>query len=67
MSMFDQAKDALGGHEEQVDQAVERGGDLVDEKTGGQHAEHVDKGQDFVRDQLGGQGEGEPAPENPAP
>lgn len=62
MSGFDKIGDALSGHEEQVDQAVDKGGDLVDDKTGGKYAEQVDKGQDFARERLGG----DDTPEAPA-
>ncbi|GAA3683297.1 antitoxin protein of toxin-antitoxin system [Yimella lutea] len=54
----DKAKDLGGQHSDKVDQAIEKGGDFVDDKTGGQHAEHVDKGQDFARDQFGGGDQG---------
>lgn len=52
MGIFDQIKDAAAGHEAQVDQGVEKLGDLVDERTGGTYAAHVDQAQDFVRGQL---------------
>lgn len=62
MGFMDKAKDALGQHQDKIDQAVdehgdqviERGGDMVDERTGGKFSEQVDQGQDFARDRLGG-------------
>ncbi|GAA4870925.1 antitoxin [Serinicoccus chungangensis] len=57
MGFMDKAKDLAGQHDEKVDQGVEKGGDLVDDKTGGQHSEQVDKAQNFANDradQFGG-------------
>jgi hypothetical protein len=31
---------------------IDKAGDIVDEKTGGQHAEHVDKAQDAAKDYV---------------
>ena len=52
MGIFDQAKEAVTGHRGQVDSAVEKGGDLVDEKTGGKHADKVDVAQDKISEGL---------------
>ena len=52
MGIFDQIKDAAAGHEAQVEQGVGKLGDMVDERTGGQYAAHVDLAQDFIRNQL---------------
>ena len=52
MGIFDRAKDALSGQREQLDAAVEKVGDFVDEKTEGKYAEQVDKGQEMTRDKL---------------
>lgn len=72
MGIFDKAKDAVQGHEGQVDQGIEKAGDAVDARTGGQHAEHVDKAQDMAGDRLGipdqaDAGGGDPADENNPP
>ena len=57
---FEKAKEMAGEHSEQVDQGIEKGGDFLDEKTGGKYAEQVDKGQKAARGELTGQGaEGE--------
>lgn len=53
MGLLDDAKDAVADHQDQVDGAVEKGGDLVDEKTGGEHAGQVDQAEDKVEDLLG--------------
>jgi hypothetical protein len=33
-------------------EGVDKAGDFIDEKTGGAHAEHVDKGQDMAKDYI---------------
>jgi hypothetical protein len=53
MGIFDKAKDALSEHSEQVDQGIDKGGDLIDEKTGGKYVGQVDKGQEIAKDKLG--------------
>jgi hypothetical protein len=54
MGIFDKAKDALSEHSELVDQGIDKGGDLIDEKTGGKYVGEVDKGQEFAKDRLDG-------------
>ena len=53
MGIFDKAKDALSEHSDKVDGVVEKGGDLVDEKTGGKYVGKVDQGQDLAKDKIG--------------
>lgn len=60
MGIFDKAKDALSEHSELLDQGIDKGGDLIDEKTGGKYVGQVDKGQEFAKDQVRGP-ENEPA------
>lgn len=60
MGMFDDMKnkaaDLAGQHSDKLDgaadQAVERAGDTVDERTGGKYAEHVDTGQARVNEEI---------------
>lgn len=52
MGILDKLKDAASGHEEQVNQAIDQAGDVVDQKTGGQYEGQVDQAQDFLKDQL---------------
>jgi hypothetical protein len=52
MGIFDRAKDAPSGQRQQLDAAVEQGGDFADEKTEGKYAEQVDKDQEMARDKL---------------
>ena len=54
MSDFlDKAKDFAADHDEQVDNAVEKGGDFVDDKTGDKYAQHVDTAQDKLQGATG--------------
>jgi MT0933-like antitoxin protein len=49
----DKAKDFADQHDEQVDQGLEKAGDQLDERTGGQHSEQIDKGVDQVQQHTG--------------
>ena len=53
MDIVEQIKDAVAGHEEQVNQGIDTVGDMVDKATGGQYAAQVDQAQDFLKSQLG--------------
>ena len=37
MGIFDKAKDMVGEHNAEVDQAIDKAGDVADERTGGAH------------------------------
>jgi hypothetical protein len=56
MSMFDNMKDKVSDlvdqHGEQVGEGLDKVGDFVDEKTGGQYADKVDQGQAGAKDAL---------------
>ncbi|GAB3072716.1 antitoxin [Monashia sp. NPDC004114] len=56
MSMFDNMKDKVSDlvdeHGEQVGEGVDKAGDFIDEKTGGQYADKVDQGQAAAKDAL---------------
>lgn len=52
--LADKAKGLVEGHEDQVDQAVEKAGDLIDDKTGDKYKGQIDQGQKFVEEKLGG-------------
>ena len=52
MGIFDRAKDALSEHSEQVAAAIDKVGDLVDEKTEGKYVEQVDQGQEMAKDKF---------------
>jgi len=52
MSMFDKAKDLLGEHADKVTEGIDKVGDLVDEKTGGQHADKINSAQEKAKAEL---------------
>ena len=54
MDIVEQIKDAVAGHEAEVAEGIEKVGDFVDDKTGGQYAAQVDQAQEFLKGQLGG-------------
>ena len=43
MGLMDNLSAVVGGHEDQVKDGIDKLGDLVDEKTGGQFAGQVDQ------------------------
>ena len=52
MGLMDNFSAAVGGHEDQVKDGMDRIGDLVDARTGGQYAGQVDQAQDFLKSQV---------------
>jgi hypothetical protein len=58
MGILDDAKNTLtelvDGHGQQVGEGIDKAGDLVDEKTGGQFSDQVDSGQDLAKNALDG-------------
>ncbi|TSD96651.1 antitoxin [Skermania sp. ID1734] len=50
--LADKAKDLASEHKDQVEAAVEKAGDIVDEKTGGKFAQVVDKAQEAAKNAL---------------
>ena len=53
MGFLDDAKKQVDEHADQVDEAIEKAGDLVDEKTGGKFEDQVDKAQEALEKQTG--------------
>jgi hypothetical protein len=53
MGFLDDAKNFIDDHDDQVDQAIEKAGDLVDDKTGGQYADKVDQVQEVAEGKTG--------------
>jgi hypothetical protein len=56
MGMFDDIKNKVmgmaGSHGDQAKGAVDKGADMADEKTGGEHTENIDKGSDAAKDTI---------------
>jgi len=67
MGIFDKAKDFAAEHPDQVGEGVDKGGDLVDDKTGSSFSGQVDQAQDFITGQVGGdRADEDPQPARPA-
>lgn len=49
---MDKAKDAVTGHSDDMNKAVDAAGDKVDDATKGKYADKVDKGQDMAKDAI---------------
>ncbi len=49
MGFLDKAKDLLSQNADKVDSAIDKAGDIVDQKTGGKYAEQVDKAQEAAK------------------
>lgn len=53
MGFLDDAKKFVDEHDDQVDKAIQKAGDIIDEKTDGKYEGQVDKAQSFLEDQTG--------------
>ncbi|BBY81979.1 antitoxin [Mycolicibacterium pulveris] len=49
MAFLDKVKNLLARNADKVDTAIDKAGDIVDQKTQGKYAQHVDKAQDTAR------------------
>jgi MT0933-like antitoxin protein len=47
------AKDFIDEHEEQVDQGLEKLGDMVDDRTGHKYSDQIDKGVQTAQERTG--------------
>lgn len=57
MSIVDKVKQMLGQHPGQAKKGVDKTGDMLDDKTGGKHADKVDKAQEKADDFIDRSGE----------
>jgi hypothetical protein len=53
MGIFDKAKDMLNQHPDKVEQGLDRAAGLADQRTGGKHADKIDKGVGVAKQKLG--------------
>jgi MT0933-like antitoxin protein len=53
MSFLDKAKEFADKHDKQVDQALEKLGDVVDERTGRKYSGPIDRGVDEAQKRTG--------------
>ena len=58
---MDKAKDFADQHDEQVDQGLDKAGDVADQRTGGGHSEQIDRGVDIAQERTG-EGDTQPTP-----
>ncbi|KUI02455.1 antitoxin [Mycobacterium sp. IS-3022] len=65
MAFLDKVKNLLAKNADKVDTAIEKAGDMVDKKTQGKYAQHVDKAQDAARNYVNK--DNPPAPGTPQP
>lgn len=56
-NLGDKAEEFAGDHADQVDEGVEKAGDVVDDKTGGRFSDQVDEGQEKAGDYVEGLGD----------
>lgn len=54
MGLFDKVKNFASKNPDKVGQGVDKVGDMIDERTGGKHADKIDKAQDMARERLTG-------------
>ena len=59
MGFLDKAKDALSKNADKVNSAIDKAGDIVDDKTDGKYADTVYKVQDAAKKTLNEGGESE--------
>ncbi|WBB91234.1 antitoxin [Verrucosispora sp. WMMC514] len=50
---MNKAKDFADKHDKQVDQGLERAGDMANKRTGGKYDQHIDKGVDQAQARTG--------------
>ncbi|GFG55824.1 kanamycin biosynthetic protein [Mycolicibacterium agri] len=49
MAFLDKVKNLLSKNADKVDMAIDKAGDMVDKKTQGKYASHVDKAQEAAK------------------
>lgn len=52
MAFLDKVKNLLARNADKVDTAIDKAGDIVDQKTQGKYAQHVDKVQEAARNYV---------------
>ncbi len=73
MAFLDKVKNLLAKNADKVDTAIDKAGDMVDKKTQGKYAQHVDKVQDAAKKAVqdnadrAGQQSGQVPPPQPPP
>jgi hypothetical protein len=52
MGIFDKAKDLAAEHSDAVEGGIDKAGDAVDEKTGGEYTEKIEQGEDVATEKA---------------
>jgi len=60
MGLFDKVKDLAGQHADKVEGAIDKVAGVVDEKTGGKYADHIEKGAEAAKGFVGEEGDTTP-------
>jgi uncharacterized protein YdaT len=50
---LDKARDWAEEHDKQVDEALEKAGDVIDQRTGGMHGDQIDKAVNTAQEKTG--------------
>jgi hypothetical protein len=50
---LDKARDWAEEHDKQVDEALEKAGDVIDQRTGGKHGDQIDKAVNTAQEKTG--------------
>lgn len=53
MDFLKKAKELADQHDDKIDEALEKIGDKVDERTGGKYSDQIDKGVDKLQERTG--------------
>jgi hypothetical protein len=61
MGIFDKAKDLLNEHNDKVDQGIDKAAEVINQKTGGQHAEQINQGAEQAKRAMDNQSGQPPA------
>jgi MT0933-like antitoxin protein len=59
-NMKEQGQDFLEQHGDQADAGIDKAGDAIDERTGGEHSEQIDQGAQRAKDALDNGGQEDP-------
>jgi MT0933-like antitoxin protein len=53
VGLLDSVKGLFGQHKDKADHAIDKTAEVVDDKTGGKHTEHIDKAVDAAQQHTG--------------
>jgi MT0933-like antitoxin protein len=51
-SLMDKLKGMMSGHEDKADKGIDKSGDTLDDRTGGDHDSQINRGTDSMKDRL---------------